>query len=116
RALQLHADLERLRAAAPARPVGAADHPLVRLVAVLLHGDRVRAVDGHVLARERRGPDRDAVDDHLGPGRRGGDLEQRGRRRRRGGLGRLFALGGLGGLGRFVTLGGLGGLGRLGAV
>ena len=44
RALQLDVDLQRLRAALAARPVGAADHPLVRLVAVLLHGDRVRPV------------------------------------------------------------------------
>ena len=44
RALQLDVHLQRLRAAARLRPVRAADHPLVRLEAVLANGDGVRGV------------------------------------------------------------------------
>src|SRR5262245_54634537 len=49
-ALQLNVELERLRAALAARPVGAADHPLLRLEAVLLERDRVRAARIHLFA------------------------------------------------------------------
>ena len=51
-ALQLDVHLQRLRAAARLRPVRAADHPLVRLEAVLAHGDGVRGRRVDVLARD----------------------------------------------------------------
>src|SRR5262245_32520860 len=119
-ALQLHVELQRLGAAPRARPVRAADHAFVRLVPVLLDGDRVRRVRRDVLAGERRVPARDPVDHDLGARRAGGDLQKGDDGRRRGRLlafGRLRSLGGLGSLGRLLrlfALGGLRSLGRLG--